>query len=56
MPASGFCLADLHIHSALSPCADGRMTTEAVTARARRAGLCVMALTDHNSVRNCPAF
>ena len=56
MPASGYCLADLHIHSALSPCADDRMTPAAVTAQARRVGLDIMALTDHNSVRNCLAF
>lgn len=56
MSAAHLCLADLHIHSALSPCADDRMTPAAITTQARRAGLNIMALTDHNSVRNCPAF
>ena len=46
---------DLHIHSALSPCADVAMTPEAVVRAAAEAGLELIALTDHNSARNCPA-
>ena len=46
---------DLHIHSCLSPCSDDDMTPEAVVRAAKAAGLELIALTDHNSVRNCPA-
>lgn len=48
--------ADLHIHSALSPCADDSMTPRAICEQARRAGLSIIALTDHNSVLNCPTI
>lgn len=47
---------DLHIHTALSPCADGEMTPPAVLARAAANGLRVIAITDHNSAANTPAF
>ena len=46
--------ADLHIHSCLSPCADNAMTPKALVAAAVEAGVYLIALTDHNSVRNCP--
>lgn len=48
--------ADLHIHSALSPCADDTMTPQAIYHQARQEGLSIIALTDHNSVLNCPAM
>lgn len=48
--------ADLHIHSCLSPCADLEMSPRAIARAARRAGLELIALTDHNTARNVPAF
>ena len=48
-------LTDLHIHSCLSPCADDTMTPAAIVKAAKEAGLELIAITDHNSARNCPA-
>lgn len=47
---------DFHIHSCLSPCADNDMTPNNIAGTAVLAGLEVVALTDHNSAKNCPAF
>ncbi len=47
---------DFHIHSCLSPCADNDMTPNNIVGMAALAGLNILALTDHNSCRNCPAF
>jgi 3',5'-nucleoside bisphosphate phosphatase len=47
---------DLHIHSCLSPCANLEMSPAAIVARAKAAGLGGLALTDHQSARNCPAI
>lgn len=47
---------DLHIHSCLSPCADDSMTPASIAGMAKLGGLDICALTDHNSVKNCPAF
>ncbi len=47
---------DFHIHSCLSPCADNDMTPHNIAGTATLAGLNIVALTDHNSVENCPAF
>lgn len=47
---------DLHIHSCLSPCADDDMTVNNIAGMAAIKGLNVIALTDHNSCANCPAF
>lgn len=47
--------ADLHIHSCLSPCGDDRMTPEDLVGLSLLNGLDVIALTDHNSCKNCPA-
>lgn len=47
---------DLHIHSCLSPCGDSLMTPANITAMASAKGLDAIALTDHNTVRNCPPF
>lgn len=49
-----FC--DLHIHSCLSPCADDDMTPANIAGMAMLNGLNIVALTDHNTVKNCPAF
>ena len=46
---------DLHIHSCLSPCGDDDMTPANIAGMAALKGLDVIALTDHNSCRNCPA-
>lgn len=47
---------DLHIHSCLSPCADDDMTPANIAGMASLKGLTLLALTDHNSCKNCPAF
>ena len=47
---------DFHIHSCLSPCADNDMTPSNIAGMATLAGIGIMALTDHNTVKNCPAF
>lgn len=47
---------DLHIHSCLSPCGDDDMTPGNIVGMAAIKGLDVIALTDHNSCKNCPAF
>lgn len=41
---------DLHIHSALSPCADEDMTPVTVVGRAKLAGLDFVAIADHNAI------
>ena len=46
---------DLHIHSCLSPCGDDDMTPANIAGMASIKGLDVIALTDHNSCKNCPA-
>ena len=47
---------DLHVHSCLSPCADEDMTPCNIAGMAHLNGLEIVALTDHNSTRNAPAF
>lgn len=47
---------DLHIHSCLSPCGDKDMTVNNIAGMGKIAGLDIMALTDHNSTENLPAF
>lgn len=47
---------DLHIHSCLSPCGDDDMTPANIAGMAGLCGLQLIALTDHNSTKNCPAF
>lgn len=47
---------DLHIHSCLSPCGDDDMTPGNIAGMAKVIGLDAVALTDHNSCKNCPAF
>lgn len=46
---------DLHIHSALSPCAENEMTPCAIAQRARAAGLALIAVCDHNASGNAAA-
>jgi len=47
---------DLHIHSCLSPCADNDNTPNNILGMASLSGINVLALTDHNSCKNCKAF
>ena len=47
---------DFHIHSCLSPCADDDMTPNNIAGMAALKGLNMLALTDHNSCKNCPSF
>ena len=47
---------DLHVHSCLSPCADDDMTPGNIVGMAVLNGLNIVALTDHNSVKNCQPF
>ncbi len=49
-------LADLHNHSCLSPCASLEESPSLIARLARERGLDLVALTDHNSALNCPAF
>lgn len=46
---------DLHLHSCLSPCGDMDMTPNNITGMASLLGLQIIALTDHNTCRNCGA-
>lgn len=47
---------DLHIHSCLSPCGDNESTPASIAGMGVLNGLNIMALTDHNSCKNCEAF
>ena len=47
---------DFHIHSCLSPCADDDNTPYNLAGMAALTGTNIMALTDHNTCKNCPAF
>ena len=47
---------DFHIHSCLSPCGDFDMTPSNIAGMAKLAGYDVVALSDHNSTKNCAAF
>ncbi len=47
---------DFHIHSCLSPCGDDAMLPADIAGMAKINGLDMVALTDHNTAKNCPAF
>jgi len=47
---------DFHIHSVLSPCGHEDMTPYNIVSMAVLKELDVIALTDHNSCKNCPAL
>lgn len=47
---------DFHIHSCLSPCGDDDNTPNNICGMASISGLNIVALTDHNTAKNCPAF
>ncbi len=46
---------DFHIHSCLSPCGDKDMTPQNIVTMAKIMGFDTIALTDHNTAKNCPA-
>jgi PHP family Zn ribbon phosphoesterase len=48
--------ADLHLHSVLSPCGDLLMTPAEIVKKAKKEGIEVLALTDHNSAENVEVF
>ncbi len=48
-------LADLHIHTVLSACAEVEMIPPLIVRRARRLGLGLIAVTDHNACANAEA-
>ena len=47
---------DLHVHSCLSPCGDEDNTPNNLAGMATLNHIQIMALTDHNTTKNCPAF
>ena len=47
---------DLHIHSCLSPCGDNDSTPDSIAGMGELNELDILALTDHNTCKNCPAF
>ena len=47
---------DFHIHSCLSPCGDDDSTPNNIAGMATLSELDIVALTDHNTCKNCPAF
>ncbi len=47
---------DLHNHSCLSPCGSDDLTPALLAVEAMEQGIQILALTDHNSARNLPAF
>lgn len=44
--------ADLHIHTLLSPCAELEMTPASIVGQAKKSGLQIIGVTDHNSTKN----
>jgi 3',5'-nucleoside bisphosphate phosphatase len=49
------CLADLHVHTVVSPCAEVEMIPPLIVRQALRIGLQLLAVTDHNTCRNTGA-
>ena len=47
---------DLHVHSCLSPCGNDDNTPANIAGIASLSELDIVALTDHNTCKNCPAF
>jgi PHP family Zn ribbon phosphoesterase len=47
---------DLHIHSALSPCAGGDLVPPQVLLTAELRGVRTVGIVDHSTARNCQAF
>lgn len=49
------CVADLHVHTVLSPCAEYRMVPSLIVQRAVDSGVGLIGVTDHNSGENAQA-
>jgi predicted metal-dependent phosphoesterase TrpH len=49
-------VADLHVHTCLSPCATLDMTPQKILRKAGEKNLAMIAITDHNSAENTPAM
>ncbi len=47
--------ADLHMHTCLSPCADTQMQATAIVRQAKKMGLDMIGISDHNSAENVAA-
>ena len=47
--------ADLHMHTCLSPCADAQMQATAIVRQAKKVGLDMIGISDHNSAENVAA-
>ncbi len=47
--------ADLHLHTCLSPCADAQMQATAMVRQAKKVGLDMIGICDHNSAENVAA-
>lgn len=47
---------DFHIHSCLSPCSDDDMTPNNIVNMSLLKGLNVIAVTDHNTMKNCSSI
>jgi PHP family Zn ribbon phosphoesterase len=48
--------ADLHIHTCLSPCADLEMSPKNIASEAKRKGIDILGICDHNSAENTGAL
>ncbi len=48
--------ADMHIHTCLSPCADLEMSPRNIVKEAKKKGLDLIGICDHNSAENFPAM
>jgi len=48
-------VADLHVHTVLSPCAAGEMTPRNIIMHAEHTGVDIIAITDHNGCDNVSA-
>ena len=48
-------LADLHVHTLLSPCAEIEMTPHHIVMKAAEKGINLLAITDHNASANIAA-
>ncbi|UCG57290.1 MAG: PHP domain-containing protein [Phycisphaerales bacterium] len=46
---------DLHLHTCLSPCADDQMQAKAIVEQAKKVGLDMIGVCDHNSAENVAA-
>jgi len=46
-------MADLHIHTVLSPCGDLDMSPKNIVQKAKQMGIAIIGITDHNSTLQC---